>query len=332
MRNVLKFILRSLVLASILVFAGSTLVAAADDYPTRPITFVVPSGVGGDADRMARALANYMSKEINAPIVVENHVGGANLVGHKYFLQQPADGYTILITSAHPYIPINILQMNAGFKLEDFDYVDILWQDYAGLYANKDRPWKDLPSLINAIKAAPGTISASTVYGASPHIGMLAIEDALGLPKDAVKIVTFDGGGETKAAVAGGTVDLTLNQLNGMETVKDRVVPLGVFTEKRAPGYDIPTINEGLKSFNVKVPDIRGSMRTFVLHPALKQKYPERYAFIVDALKRTLQRDDLKTYFKEQAMGADWIGPEESTRLMKENYAVWEKYVYLFKK
>jgi tripartite-type tricarboxylate transporter receptor subunit TctC len=117
-----------------------------------------------------------------------------------------------------------------------------------------------------------------------------------------------------------------------METVKDRVIPLGVFTEQRAPGYDIPTINEGLKSFNVKIPDIRGSMRAFVLHPAFKQKYPERYTFIVDALKRTLQRDDLKDFFKAQSMGADWIGPEESTRLMKENYAVWEKYVYLFKK
>jgi tripartite-type tricarboxylate transporter receptor subunit TctC len=158
------------------------------------------------------------------------------------------------------------------------------------------------------------------------------MEEALGLPKDAVNIVTYDGGGDTKTAVAGGTVDFTGNQVNGMETIKDRVVPVGIFADQRLPGVDGPTMNEALKPFNITVPDIRGSMRAFVVHPAFKKDYPDRYTFIVDALKKTIARQDFQDFMKGQQMQADWIGPEASAKLMKDNYAIWEKYVYLFKK
>ena len=85
----MKRLLASIALAALTMFGGT---AMAQTYPSKPITLIVPSGPGGDADRLARALANYMTKEINNPFVVEDHPGAGQLIGHKYFLQQPADG------------------------------------------------------------------------------------------------------------------------------------------------------------------------------------------------------------------------------------------------
>jgi len=306
--------------------------AAAQAYPSKPITLIVPSGTGGDADRLARALATYMAKETNTPFVVEDHPGAGQLIGHKYFLQQPADGYTFMITSALPFMATNIFLMHARFTLDDFDFIDNLWQDYAALYANKTKPWKTLSSVIDAIKAEPGKVSASVIFGSSGQVAVLAMLEALKLPSNAIRVVTFDGGGETKTAVAGGTVDLTGNQVNGMETIKDTVVPLGIFDDHRIASFDGPTVNEVLKAYNTSMPSISGSTRSFVSLPAMRKKYPERYEFIVAALQRTIARPDFQAFMKSQNMEANWVGPEKSKAQIFENFETWRKYAPLLAK
>jgi tripartite-type tricarboxylate transporter receptor subunit TctC len=324
---------RLLLLAALVLAEGfrATGPANAQAYPSRPIRIVVPSGPGGDLDRLGRGLATYMSKELGQPILVDDRPGGGNMIGLKFFLQQPADGYTFLLTASYPYIATNIYLMKAGFTLDDFDFINSLWEDSTAIYVNKDKPWKTLPALIDAIKANPGEISASVTYTSAGQIGLLALEDALKLPLTSVRMVTFDSGGDTRNAVIGGSVDITSFQVDGMATAGDRVVPLGIFENTPTAGFQGPTVNDSLKAYNASVPTIKGSIRTFIGHPEFKKNFPDRYEIVVSALKRTIERPDFQDFIKSQAMQASWRGPDISKSEIYENTAVWEKYLYLLK-
>src|ERR1700759_4780735 len=88
---------------------------ASDTWPRRPLTILVPFDVGGSADRLARGFAQYMPKYLGQPMTVVDRAGAGGLIGATWFLQQPADGYTAMLTPATPFIPINILVTNAKF-------------------------------------------------------------------------------------------------------------------------------------------------------------------------------------------------------------------------
>src|SRR3546814_202734 len=81
----------------------------AQDYPTRPVTFVVGFGVGGSADRTARALAQFLPEELGQPVTVVNREGAGGQLAATYVLSQPADGYTLLATSISPYLANSII-------------------------------------------------------------------------------------------------------------------------------------------------------------------------------------------------------------------------------
>src|SRR5687768_17911550 len=115
------------------VFAGLSMSGAAqaqDDYPSRPINVVVPFATGGYNDRLSRAFAPYLEKELGQPLVIVNKQGAGTQLGHTYTLQQKNDGYTILCTSASPYIPLTVLLQNAPYKNEDFHMINLPSRDY----------------------------------------------------------------------------------------------------------------------------------------------------------------------------------------------------------
>src|SRR5690606_5289522 len=82
-------------------FSGKSL---SDTYPDRPITIVVGFGVGGSADRMARAMSTYISEELGQPVHVVNRLGAGTLLAANYVLNQPSDGYTVFVSSFAPYL------------------------------------------------------------------------------------------------------------------------------------------------------------------------------------------------------------------------------------
>ncbi|MGT2492099.1 Bug family tripartite tricarboxylate transporter substrate binding protein [Cupriavidus basilensis] len=78
--------------------------AWADTYPTRPITFVVPSAAGGAVDSIARALAEVMSKRMGQTIIVDNRPGAGGVLGTQYVARAAPDGYTVLVTPSGPVL------------------------------------------------------------------------------------------------------------------------------------------------------------------------------------------------------------------------------------
>src|ERR1700759_866931 len=97
---------------------------ASDTWPRRPVTIVVPFDVGGSADRLARGFAQYMPKYLGQPMTVVDRAGASGMIGTNFLLQQPPDGYTVMLTPATPFIPINILVTRARFTLDSFTFVN----------------------------------------------------------------------------------------------------------------------------------------------------------------------------------------------------------------
>src|SRR4029077_2079420 len=90
--------------------------AAAQEWPKRPLTIVVPFDTGGSVDRLARGLANFLPKALGQPVTVVDRQGAGGQIGTTWFLQQPDDGYTLMVTPATPYLPISILVPGAASK------------------------------------------------------------------------------------------------------------------------------------------------------------------------------------------------------------------------
>ncbi|MCP5150452.1 MAG: tripartite tricarboxylate transporter substrate binding protein [Ectothiorhodospiraceae bacterium] len=314
-------------LAGTLLLTGVTAgVAAADDWPTGPIRFVVFSGVGGSADRTARAMSTFFPEALGQPVVVINKKGANNQLGANYLLAQPPDGNHVGFTAISPYIATSIIVGGAKYTLDDFAFVNGQWTDWDIIAVNKDTPYQSLPELLEAIKANPKKVRASLVFGSSGHLTTLLLLEAHGIPAENLNMVNYDGGGAARAAVAGGQVDFTIIAGEGSVGIKDFIRPLAVVRKDRAEGWDAPPVNEALSPMGIKVPIILGSMRGMVVPAKFKAQHPDRYQKLVDAYRTTLESKDVQKFLGRSGIGADWIGPEETEERVREMAAIFAKY------
>jgi putative tricarboxylic transport membrane protein len=324
-----KWMLRWPLAAALLLAIAAS--AHAQDWPKRPITIVVPFDVGGSVDRLARGLANFLPKQLGVPVTVVDRPGAGGQVGTTGFRNQPDDGDTLMVTPATPYLAVNMLVTHARYTLDDFAFVNAQWSDYTVLAVPKDRPYRTAAELVEAIKNQPGKISVSVTFGSVGQVTTMALLDALHLPANAVRSVTFDGGGATRTALAGGQVDFSIEQGEGAETILDLIRPLAVFLDHRVSMFDAPPINEALQSFGVTVPLLSGSIRTFVAPAGFKAKHPKDFATLVEAYRKTLETPEFRDWLAANRMGADWTGPERATELVRSNVETLRKYQHLLK-
>jgi tripartite-type tricarboxylate transporter receptor subunit TctC len=312
---------------------GSSLVKplCAEGWPRRPLTILVPFDVGGSADRLARGLAQFMPKYLGQPLTVVDRPGAAGMIGATSLLQSPPDGYTVMMTPATPFIPINILVSKARYTLDDFTFVNAQWTDYTVMIVAKDRPWRTARELIDAIRSNPGKISTGVDFGSVGHISTVALLAALGLKPSAVRMVTFDGAGAMRTALAGGQVDFNIGQAEGAEVIREFVRPLAVFLDHRTSQYDAPPINDVLKPYKASVPIIDGSVRTLVYPAAFKAKHPAEYTKFVSAYRATLESPEFVKWLRANQMAGDWVGEERTTEIIRANFEALKKYKDLIK-
>jgi len=300
--------------------------ALAADWPDRPVTMVVGFGVGGSADRTARAVASFLPDHLGQPLRVVNRKGAGSQLGATYVLSQPPDGYTIFFSAISPYLGTSILLGNAKYTLDDFAFVNGQWTDWDLIALNKDRPYKTLAELMTAIKNNPGKLKVSLVFGSSGHLSTLLLLDAMGLPHNALNLVNYDSGAGARTAAAGGQVDFTILGGEGSEGVRDFIRPLAVIRKTRHPEWDAPPVNEALKPLGVKIPIVLGSMRGMATSAAFKKQHPDRFKKLTAAYKATLADKSVQKFMKRSNIGADWLGPEETTAQIKEMFDVFKKY------
>ena len=118
----LRHLPRCILLGTLLVLgAAASPLAFADEYPSRPITLVVPSGPGGNADLSARALAEALGhdKVVDQPVVVENRDGAGGIIGTQYVKNAQKDGYTLLLARIGSQVVAPALDPNTPYKWDD---------------------------------------------------------------------------------------------------------------------------------------------------------------------------------------------------------------------
>jgi tripartite-type tricarboxylate transporter receptor subunit TctC len=223
---------------------------AQDNWPSRPVKFVVHVAAGGGFDLMARILADQLSRQLPHAIVVENMGGGGGTVAARQVARTEADGYTFLFVGpGHASLPY-VQKQPAYDPIKDFAPVALVTRFPQVLVAKPDLPVKSIADLIALAKSDPGKLTfGSSGVGGAAHIPAEMFMHATGTK---MTHVPFRGNAPAGAALLGGQVDFLFDgiapQLGNIAS--DKVRLLGVTTKDRSPYLpDAPAISEVVPGF-----------------------------------------------------------------------------------
>jgi tripartite-type tricarboxylate transporter receptor subunit TctC len=195
---------RTLLIAMLALCAG----VRAQDYPSKPVTMVVPFPPGGVAEIVGRPLALLMEKTLKQPVILINRPGAGGAVGMASVARGPADGYTLLMgLSSISIFPVSdrINGKEPPYELKDFAPIALVTADPTVLVVRADGPYKTVKDLVEAAKAQPGKInySSSGVYG-TLHVAMEMFANAAGIK---LFHIPYQGGGPALTALLAGQVE-----------------------------------------------------------------------------------------------------------------------------
>lgn len=214
----------------------------------------------------------------------------------------------------------------ADYKINEFAFVNAQWFDYDLIATHKDKPYQALAELLTAIKENPGKISAAVVQGSAGHLMVRLLLEKNNIPQNSLNLVTYNGGGKARSAVAGGQVDFIAISAEGTEGIRDFIRPLAVVLDERSKDWDAPTVNEALESLGTTVPVLPGSIRGFAVSAEVKEKHPERFEKLTQAVKAMVENEDVKKFLSASAIGSDWTGPEKTQKMMQDNFEIFNEY------
>jgi tripartite-type tricarboxylate transporter receptor subunit TctC len=248
----MKTRLAAIVLAGFLVNIGG---AVAEDYPSRPITIIVPFAAGGPTDVVARILAEGMRGPLGQTVLIENATGAAGSIGVGKAVRSPPDGYTLSIGHWSTNV-INGAIYNLPYDLlTDLEPVSLLASNPQLIVANNNVPATDLKSLVAWIKSNPDKVSAGTAGpGSASHIGGIYFQKFSGT---SFLFVPYRGTGPAMQDLIGGQIQIMLDQSsNSLPQVRNKQVKAFAVTAKNRMSVapEIPTVDElGMPGFYIAV-------------------------------------------------------------------------------
>jgi tripartite-type tricarboxylate transporter receptor subunit TctC len=198
--------LRALLALALVLGLGPS--AAAQDFPSRPITLVAPFPPGGVADLTARPVAESLSRELKQPVVIENKPGAGGALGIGTASRAAPDGYTLLLSlSSISILPEadRILGRKPAYVLNQFKPIARFTADPTVLVVRADAPWKTLAEFIADARRQPGRYNygSSGNYG-TMHVPMEMLKNEAGFR---MTHIPFTGAGPAVVALLGGQVD-----------------------------------------------------------------------------------------------------------------------------
>jgi tripartite-type tricarboxylate transporter receptor subunit TctC len=219
---------------------------AAQAYPDKPITLVVPNPAGGAADNLARGFAEEMGKRLKQTVIVENVGGASGALGALKVLRAAPDGYTLLFGNTSDMVVTPIANLNAGYATKDFTPVALVGLTPMALVARNNLGVAGIDPLIAMAKAKPNGVSVGTTGNNSfQAFATVALQKAAGID---LLAVPYKGGAPLTTDLLGGQIDLAVMAMPGaMPHVRaGKLTLLGLLVDKRLPSApDVPTVNEG---------------------------------------------------------------------------------------
>jgi len=246
---------RALSYLALLFFSMTSGLTFAQNYPTKPITLIVPFAAGGPTDIVARTLAATMSKTVGQTVLVDNKLGAGGTLAAAFVANAQPDGYTLLIHHNGMSTAPALYRKLSYNPLTDFEYIGQVVDVPMTLIARKDIPAKNLQELIAYIKQNSSKINlANAGLGAVSHLCGMLFQKAIGVE---LTTVPFSGTAPALNALLGGQVDILCDQTTQTtQHIKSGTVKMfGVTTKERIKALpEYPTLSEGgLKDFEVIV-------------------------------------------------------------------------------
>jgi tripartite-type tricarboxylate transporter receptor subunit TctC len=290
-------------LAGALALGLSAALPALAQYPTKPITLIVPFAAGGPTDTVARSLAAAMQNHLKQTIIVENVGGAGGTLGAEKVARAPNDGYTLLLhhigLSTAP-----ALYRNLRFKpTEDFEPIGDVAEVPMTLIGRANLPASNFKELLPYIKQNKEKVNLGNAgLGSASHLCGLLFMSTIEVD---MTTVPYKGTGPAMNDLLGGTLDLMCDQTtNTTSQIRGgKVKAYGVTTAKRVPSLkELPTLQEeGLKGFEMSV-----------WHGLYAPKGTSKAVIdkLVEALQVGLKDPALKARFAD--LGTEPVGPDRA--------------------
>ena len=237
------FAIRTALAAFLLAF---TCTAAAQPYPAKPVKVIVAFSPGSATDILARVMADYFTKSMGQPFVVENKAGAGGIPGTELAKNAPPDGYTLTMCPSGPFgINPAIYSKLPYDPIADFEPIGNIGLTPQTITVGAQQPYKNLKELVAAAKAKPGEIAYGSLgVGSTSHLTMEAFQAAAGIK---LNHIPFKGSGDLHPQVIGGSVPAMADTVPGVlaQAKAGKLRPLAVAIPQRSPYLpDVPTAAE----------------------------------------------------------------------------------------
>ncbi len=285
--------------AMVMVLVYAVAAAAADDFPSKPVTLICPYAVGGVTDLSARIIAEKMGEYLKQPVIVQNKPGAGAALGTGFVAGSKPDGYTIVTTWTGVAVLVPLITPNLPYKMTDLTPVG------KGVYLNqlilinKDVPVKSIPELVAYAKKNPKKLSYGTAgVGTLPHLVMEQLNSMAGTD---IQHIPYNSELQAVTALVGGHVQVSVLGLTVTQShIKTGAIrPVAMLTDKRDPAApNVPT------SAEEGYPDLVSSIYNVVFAPAKtpapvlkKLEAALRYAMEDKETREKLHKMDYKIDF-----------------------------------
>jgi tripartite-type tricarboxylate transporter receptor subunit TctC len=306
-----------------IVLVGVGLVAAtaawAQAWPTKPVRIIVPFAPGGGTDIQARLLGKNFLESMGQSFVVENRSGASGIIGAEAAVRSPADGYTILFTTAS--LAVNVTLYGNRVKFDPLkDLVPVSWISSTPLVlvTHPSVPAKSVKDLVALAKKSGSMTAASNGAGTTSHLSIEMLAQTTGIK---VAHVPYKGGGPSMVSVMGGETDFLFatGPVSAPQIKAGKVRGLAVTTPKKSSAFpDLPTMN-------TVFPGFESDNWYAMFFPAGTPKP------IVDRLNaeigKALKAADIREFMPREALDPVASTPEELGALFRREIARYAKII-----
>jgi tripartite-type tricarboxylate transporter receptor subunit TctC len=312
--------------AVVTALAGTGLLAsvagagAADAWPAKPITLVVPFAAGGTTDIVARIIGQKLSESLHQPVVVDNRAGAGGTLGAGVVARASADCYTLFMaTIAHAIAPGLYKSLPYDF-VRDFEPVGLVGTVPNVLLVNNSVPARTVPELIAYLKKNPGKVNfGSAGLGSTEHLAGELFRSMTGTQ---ITHIPYKGGAPMMADLIGGQIQMALETSpSALPHVRaGKVRALAVTSAKPSPAYPgVPTLSDaGVKGYEM--------LTWYALmapHGTPKPVVDRLHA----ELEKALKLPDVRKTFAEQGVTEGDMSTAQLETFIKNETAKWGKVV-----
>ncbi len=287
--------------------------AAAQNYPTRPITMVCPWGAGGGTDATARIIASLLEKELGQPVTVVNRTGGSGVVGHSAIAAAAPDGYTIGVAT----VEIGMMHWQGLTELTGTSYtpIGLVNADPAGVQVRADSPYKSVNELIAAIKANPGKLKASgTGQGGIWHLAIAGLLRDQKIDPATLPWVPSNGAAPGLQDMIAGGVDVAPVSLPESRSLIDsgKVRSLAIMSDEPSTLYpNVPTLKKAIGS-DWSMAAWRGIVAPKGIPADVRDK-------LAAAIKKIVAGKEFNEFMSKQGYGVIYKAPDDFAKFMAKS-------------